>query len=60
MADLTVKMKIVPEETLVKLIIWDVIRMYNYILHLLKKKFYYKCAFKEQVEIKAVIVLNYS
>lgn len=38
MADLTVKMKIVPEETLVKLIIWDVIRMYNYILHLLKKK----------------------
>lgn len=50
MADLTVKMKIVPEETWVKLIIGDIIGMYNYI-HLKKKerdgekKFYYNCAF---------------
>lgn len=51
MADLTVKMKIVPEETWVKLIIGDVIGMYNYI-HLWKKKkgeggekFYYNSAF---------------
>lgn len=53
MADLTVKMKIVPEEIWVKLIIGDVIRMYNYI-HLKKKKekgkregekLYYNCAF---------------